>query len=394
MNETRLIDVYADDDEPVIYPRTLPPSRQERHQRRVKIVASCVLVGLLVLILLGLAFYPVLAATVSRIARRSSGVSGDLGYLYSIPDVSRPSPMSPSSVAVSDGGLLYVADPAAHKVRVFDVTGEQLYTFGKLKDGKKTHLEAPAQVKVAGSEVLVSDRQLHGLYRFDLEGNYLGRFIRTDTDWSPLGVSVDEQGDTYVTDVGSPKEHRVQVFDPSGLEIREFGSTAEVTDPKAHPGSFFYPYAVLPRGDELFVADSNNGRIQVFGRDGSFRYLIASGGVPRGMAFDAAGHLLVVDTLNSRIDVFTASGRQLGTLGAQGDFTYPNDIAVDQTGRIFVADRGSNRVQVWGPSELSGVTAASAAPQVHWPWLVLSLPLLGMLPVIIKWPLQTPGTQS
>ena len=37
-----------------------------------------------------------------------------------------------------------------------------------------------------------------------------------------------------------------------------------------------------------------------------------------------------------------------GDFGAgDGQFSYPNDIAIDASGRLYIADRENNRVQVW-----------------------------------------------
>jgi DNA-binding beta-propeller fold protein YncE len=70
---------------------------------------------------------------------------------------------------------------------------------------------------------------------------------------------------------------------------------------------------------------------------------------PSGMALDRDGHLLVVDTCNHRIQIFTTQGRflaQWGGLGnAAGQFDMPWGVAVNGNGEVFVTDWRNDRVQ-------------------------------------------------
>ena len=70
------------------------------------------------------------------------------------------------------------------------------------------------------------------------------------------------------------------------------------------------------------------------------------------MAFDAAGHIVVVDRDNHRVQVLRYSdGAHVRTIGSQGSgngqFNNPwGGIAIDSDGRIVVADTLNHRVQV------------------------------------------------
>jgi serine/threonine protein kinase/DNA-binding beta-propeller fold protein YncE len=62
---------------------------------------------------------------------------------------------------------------------------------------------------------------------------------------------------------------------------------------------------------------------------------------PRGIALDPTRHLLVADTENGRVQVFDASGkfvRQIKPLGANESFRFPRAIAVNPLGIVFVTD--------------------------------------------------------
>ncbi len=113
----------------------------------------------------------------------------------------------------------------------------------------------------------------------------------------------------------------------------------------------------------MYVTDSNNGRLLVFAPDGSIVARVGRGagkgnlGLPRGVAVDAEGRVYVVDSSGQSVFVYGqykdgAPGLDfLGSFGtagvANGAFAYPNDIAVDARGRLYVADSANDRVQLW-----------------------------------------------
>ncbi len=138
------------------------------------------------------------------------------------------------------------------------------------------------------------------------------------------------------------------------------------------PGQFSAPHglAVAPDGS-LFVADTNNHRIQHFSSDGTllgvwgvFGDSNVGGGAPIG-AFNQPGavavspdgqFVYVADTWNHRIQKFTAAGEPVAmwgrgvyhvTLGDPFALWGPRGIAVDGAGRVFVADTGNKRVVVY-----------------------------------------------
>src|SRR5262249_15622606 len=97
------------------------------------------------------------------------------------------------------------------------------------------------------------------------------------------------------------------------------------------------PVADLITGYEFASAWGDSG-----GGNGQFYY-------PQGVAVDGSGNVYVVDTVNHRIQKFAPDGSYLtqwGTLGnGIGQFEYMNSIAVDAGGSVYVADSQNNRVQ-------------------------------------------------
>jgi tripartite motif-containing protein 71 len=112
----------------------------------------------------------------------------------------------------------------------------------------------------------------------------------------------------------------------------------------------------------VYVTDSNNGRLLVFDETGKQIGQVGRGvgegnlGLPRGIVV-TQNQILVADTTGQGVFVYgpqtsTDTGPvYLGFLGGQGisdgQFQFPNGIAADGRGRIYVADSFNDRVQVW-----------------------------------------------
>lgn len=191
-----------------------------------------------------------------------------------------------------------------------------------------------------------------------VSGNAPGQFA------FPRALTVDAEGRIYLADSGN---HRVQVFNPDGTFLRQWGSLCKVDTGEgcvgAGDGQFNEPWgiAVGPDGS-VYVADTWNHRIQRFTSEGQF---ISKWGVfgstggelgqqslfygPRSLAFGRDGNLYVMDTGNKRVQVFTPDGvfvTQWGGGGiVEGRFDEPVGLGQDADGSWYVADTWNRRVQ-------------------------------------------------
>ena len=320
--------------------------------RRRRLTLLVVLFGAAVALLLFSAWYLVTRKPISELPLPGLTVEAVPSYSFSVYGVTRP-----TGVAVSaDGERIYVtqteADPA---VLVFDGKGNRLTTLQAPPNSGSDHVPVYVAINPLTGDLYVSDRPAASVYVYSRDGDYL-RTFETPVNlhgWQPLGLAFNATGDLFVTDVSGPF-NRVHQFAPDGALVRSIGE----------PGQFSFPNGIaVDAAGNLYVADSNNGRLVVFDASGRQRAVVRRGpgagdlGMPRGTTVDDLGRLYVVDTSGQVVKVYHALSvaddppayiGQFGTEGVDdGAFHYPNGVAADARARIYVADWDNNRVQVW-----------------------------------------------
>lgn len=169
---------------------------------------------------------------------------------------------------------------------------------------------------------------------------------------NPNGAAVDSSGNVYIADTDN---HRIQKFSASGVFVSSFGSSG------VNNGLFSYPQAVaVDAAGNIYVADTGNNRIQKFNSSLTFLYAKGTSGSGNGqfssingIVLDASDNIYVTDgNLNARVQKFYIAPSsfvyvsQWGSSGtAPGQLSNPQGIAVDAAGNTYVADTNNARIQ-------------------------------------------------
>ena len=189
---------------------------------------------------------------------------------------------------------------------------------------------------------------------------------------NPTGVAVDGAGNIYVADGG---DHTVRKVSAGGVVTTLAGSSGQggSADGTGTNARFVYPFAIaVDAFGNVYVTDIGNHNIRKITAGGSVSTVAGSAGVsgsldgtgsaaqfsfPQGIAVDGVGNIFVADTNNSTIRKITTSGvvttfagvaGQFGTADGTGGsalFNYPFGLAVDAAGNVYVADNGSSTIR-------------------------------------------------
>ncbi len=150
-------------------------------------------------------------------------------------------------------------------------------------------------------------------------GNGSGQFQ------SPRGMVLAADGSIYVAD---SQNNRIQHLSPDGTVLQSWGSFADAAKGSAPGGTFYEPWGVAVGPDgSVFVADTWNNRIQKFSANGQFETMWGYFGRgeqpeafwgPRAVAVNTQGQVLVADTGNKRVVVFDSQGTYVTQFGTAG----------------------------------------------------------------------------
>ncbi|MGC8991342.1 MAG: hypothetical protein ACP5MD_14595, partial [Verrucomicrobiia bacterium] len=244
---------------------------------------------------------------------------------------------------------------------------------------------APGQFNKPRS--LTVDRQ-NNLYVVDMtgrvqkfapDGAWLLSWQMPETDLGkPKGMGIDKDGHVIVVE---PHYSRINHFTSEGVLVRQWGQRG------TNAGQLAFPRAVaVNRVGEILVSEYGHvDRVQRFSADGSKllgvigRYGYGPGQFnrPEGLGADKEGRVYVADSCNHRIQVFGPDGSSLRSYGApgrnHGQMSYPYDVCVDASGNQFVCEFGNSRIQVFDsefrPVEVIG-GPGRAPGQFANPWSV------------------------
>lgn len=204
--------------------------------------------------------------------------------------------------------------------------------WAKMPAGRTWGATSAVDVDRDGRSIWVGERcganscdgsNLPSVLKFDANGN-LVRSFGAGMFVFPHGIHVDRDGNVWITDAQGSKDgkkgHHVIKFSAEGKVLLTLGKAGVRGDP---PDALTEPNDVItaPNGD-IFVAEGHSGQ----------NAKAPPNAVARISKFDRSGK-------------FIKSWGKLGS--APGEFRTPHSLAFDSRGRLFVADRGNLRLQVF-----------------------------------------------
>lgn len=216
----------------------------------------------------------------------------------------------PSDVAIGKDYKIYVLDGVNNQVKVFNEKGTYLFSFGS-------------------------------------KGSAKGQFE------SPLGLTIDSSGRVFVADTGN---RRVQVFEPQGRVLSEFviqrsKSSSHLSDP--------VDLAIDEKHNRIYVVDNDNHQVHLYAFD-KFSYIDTWGKEGDGrqefrypffITLGKDASLLIVDVINTRVQVWDHRGSRVSTIGEWGvdlgQLYRPKGVCVDKDNRVFVSDSYLGTIQVF-----------------------------------------------
>lgn len=184
----------------------------------------------------------------------------------------------------------------------------------------------------AGAPVNCDNNPVDPIFKFDrntgeILANFGGGLMVT-----PHGIHVDSDGNVWVTDFAGNEEgtkgHQVHKFSPEGELLMSLGTAGQTGSDGEH---FYQPNDVITGPDgSIYVADGHEGQ-----------GLTTNQEMEEGLA----------EGLTARILKFAPDGtfiKQWGQIGVRhGEFRTPHALAWDSQGRLWVADRGNHRIEIF-----------------------------------------------
>lgn len=184
----------------------------------------------------------------------------------------------------------------------------------------------------AGAPVTCDTNMVDPIFKFDRNTGAVLANFGAGVFQTPHGIHVDSESNVWVTDFAAnpagTKGHQVHKFSPTGELLMSLGTPGQAGNDSSH---FNQPNDVIVGPDgSIYVSDGHNAQ-----------GMISNQAMAEGRANG--------DT--SRIMKFTADGtfiKQWGEIGVRhGEFRTPHAMEFDSQGRLWVADRGNHRIEIF-----------------------------------------------
>ena len=270
---------------------------------------------------------------------------------------------------------------------------ETVRNWGTLPDGRNWGSVSAINVDIDGRHIWAGDRcganscagsDVDPIVKLDPDGNVVQSFGAGLIIW-PHGMDVDREGNVWVVDAraanarelqrfpnAAGKGHSVIKFSPEGEVLLTLGEGGVAGDGTGATLNTPNDVAVGPDGS-VYVGDGHEGqntddpntvaRIAKFSADGEFIVSWGQWGsepgelkTPHALAFDPLGRLVVADRGNNRLQIFDEEGNAVEEFK---QFSRPSDVHFGPDGMVYVADSESAFDEVRNPGWTPGIRVGS-----------------------------------
>ncbi len=219
----------------------------------------------------------------------------------------------------------------------------------RIDQGGGKPLRQPSDLTLHGESLFVLDDLNGRVAVFSLDGRHVSSTpLPGGGDAAFLGLDVGTDDNIYLASAG---EGKIIIVDHDGKVLREFATGQQGESPTEPTGVH------VSRGFCL-VADNEGHSVKVFDLGGTLKEQWGQlGEGPLGFRYpfrlrqDTLGRVIVTDTLNSKIKIFTPKGEPLLEFGefgvTEGTLYRPAGIALREPDQLLVADNYHGAVQLF-----------------------------------------------
>ncbi len=260
---------------------------------------------------------------------------------------------------VDDDQTVYVADQLNHRIVGWklDATSGQVVAGGNGQGSGAHQFSNPRDVIVDNERdsLIICDVSNQRVVRWSRRSGTNGETIISNIDCR--GLTMDESGSLYVTDVGKAEVRRYRIGEYQGTVVAGGNGNGNGLDQLDYP-----QYLFVDRDHSVYVSDWGNHRVMKW-VEGAKQGIVVAGGQgegndltqlsnPTGVVVDQLGTVYVADQGNHRIMRWVKGATEGSVIvGGSGrgeqsnQLFHPFGLSFDRHGNLLVADYENHRVQ-------------------------------------------------